>query len=69
MYLLVIRFKTLQQLLEEQEGAEETEVQPIVFTDHTGRTQTTRVLGESTVDRNAVGFEVVYQLNSHVDDI
>lgn len=54
------RFKTLEQLLEEQNPEEDNkDVQPIVFTDHTGRKQTTRTLGESTVNRNAVGFEVV----------
>ena len=60
---LVNRFKTLQQLLEEQnENAEETDFQPIVFTDHTGRKTKTRTLEESSlasVNRNAVGFEVL----------
>lgn len=54
------RFKTLEQLREEQNPEEDNQdVQPIVFTDHTGRKQTTRTLGESTVNRNAVGFEVI----------
>lgn len=55
-------FKTLEQLLEEQHGSDDDkEVKPIVFTDHTGRKQQTRVLGDSavsSVNRNAVGFEV-----------
>lgn len=56
------RFKTLEQLLQEQSRGEETdEVKPIVFTDHTGRQAQSRVWGEndlSLVNRNAVGFEV-----------
>ena len=56
------RFKTLEQLLQEQSRGEETdEVKPIVFTDHTGRQAQSRVWGEndlSSVNRNAVGFEV-----------
>ena len=59
-------FKTLQQLLEEQnENAEETNFQPIVFTDHTGRKTKTRTLDESSlssVNRNAVGFEMIYNI-------
>ena len=66
-------FKTLEQLLaeraaEEEEGEggekpeEEEEVKPIVFTDHTGTEDKTRIVGAGinpiTVDRNAVGFEV-----------
>lgn len=55
-------FKTLEQLLQEQSRGEETdEVKPIVFTDHTGRQAQSRVWGEndlSSVNRNAVGFEV-----------
>ena len=61
-----IRFKTLEQLLEEQnEGGDDKEVQPIVFTDHTGRKQQQRVLGDSavaSVNRNAVGFEMIYNI-------
>ena len=42
-------------------GSEE-EVKPIVFTDHTGTEDKTRIVGAGinpiTVDRNAVGFEV-----------
>ena len=56
------RFKTLEQLLQEQSRGEETdEVKPIVFTDHTGRQAQSRVWGEndlSSVNRNAVGCEV-----------
>ena len=63
------RFKTLEQLLEEQEGVEEIETQPIVFTDHTGRKQTTHVLGEPSVNRNAVGFEVANESCFDIDDI
>lgn len=55
-------FKTLEQLLQEQSRGEETdEVKPIVFTDHTGLQAQSRVWGEndlSSVNRNAVGFEV-----------
>ncbi|OAO17528.1 tuftelin-interacting protein [Blastocystis sp. ATCC 50177/Nand II] len=61
-------FKTLEQLLQEQSRGEETdEVKPIVFTDHTGRQAQSRVWGEndlSSVNRNAVGFELVYNLES-----
>ena len=56
-------FKTLEQLLAERAAEEEEEeVKPIVFTDHTGTEDKTRIVGAGinpiTVDRNAVGFEV-----------
>ena len=55
------RFKTLEQLLQEQ-GEEDQEVKPLVFTDHTGKEDTTRIVGAGLnpiqVDRNAIGFEV-----------
>ena len=60
--IITCRFKTLEQLLQEQSRGEETdEVKPIVFTDHTGRQAQSRVWGEndlSRVNRDAVGFEV-----------
>lgn len=62
MNTITTRFKTLEQLLQEQSRGEETdEVKPIVFTDHTGRQAQSRVWGENdltSVNRNAVGFEV-----------
>lgn len=60
MRVLNSRFKTLEQLLQEQ--GEEQEVKPLVFTDHTGKEDTTRIIGAGLnpiqVDRNAIGFEV-----------
>lgn len=49
-------------LAERAAEEEEEEVKPIVFTDHTGTEDKTRIVGAGinpiTVDRNAVGFEV-----------
>ena len=63
MHVVIPSFKTLEQLLQEQNRGEEAEeAKPIVFTDHTGRQAQSRVLGMedvSKVNRDAVGFEVL----------
>ena len=63
------RFKTIEQLLEEQEELSQSSESrsPMVFTDHTGREAKTKTMESeftlSKVDRNAVGFEVCLSLN------
>lgn len=58
------RFKTIEQLLEEQEelSPSSESKSPMVFTDHTGRETKLKTMDSeftlSKVDRSAVGFEV-----------
>ena len=59
-------FKTVDQLLQEQnegKGENEEEPKPVIFTDHTGRidrkVDASMGFSLSSVDRKAIGFEVV----------
>ena len=56
------RFKTLEQLLEEEGEDDDKDVtsKPYIITDHTGKQAKTGVYGDSvsSVNRNAIGFEV-----------
>ena len=65
-FQLTYRFKTVDQLLQEQnegKGENEEEPKPVIFTDHTGRidrkVDASMGFALSSVDRKAVGFEVI----------
>ena len=55
-------FKTLEQLLEE-DGEEDAKSKPYIITDHTGKEVKNSIYGDSvsSVNRNAIGFEVLDQ--------
>lgn len=65
---ITCRFKTIEQLLEEQnQGKEkEEESKPIIFTDHTGKidrqVDASNGFTLSSIDRKAIGFEVLIDL-------